>query len=501
MYLGGSGNVSVSNTTIDTVALTASAYNGGIYRINGGLKVENSVIKNITGNNDEYCTGIYYQANANFEVSGLELQNIPGHGIYSRGSGIWSFSGITAVTGIGGEYSSGIYSSYTSNGSFSLTDSTFTSCGVYCSASGAAVHVTVTDTEIRNANRYNGLSVWTGGAAVTIERVTIDGVPNGTGINISSFNTVRVSNSTIRNCEGTGIDINNYSTNVEISGTTIENVRRGIDCSSSSLKISGCTIKNAMVMNNSGGGVSAACSSQLSIDNTTMELCRATHHGGAVSYSGNGGSITNSRFINCTAQDAGSLGQIISDASQFSIISGCEFIHDGNLPNMGASTNQYAISLFGHAGTFVDCTFTDLRSSMQGEKYLFNTWDQLPSLTGGGGGVYHYNRGLKLTLQGCTFKFSSGSAGLLALLGGQHTTDPDYLLMDGNTINDTNGQRPLIWLYGYNSNGATSGTFQFKANNTYNGTLLDTAAKVTALASGSGNVIRLTGDATPTLVP
>jgi hypothetical protein len=552
IYISGSGSANISNTTIDTVTLTASSGYGGIYRTGGSLKVENSKIYNITGNSGDYCTGIYHYSGSDLVIDVLELKNITGNGIcIISGSGARKISGITAVTGIG--HDCGIYSSVT-RGSITISDSTFNSCGVYCIISDA-VPVTVTDTEIRNV-RF-GLYVYGGG--VTIKCVTINGMAkggrgiimyntssvaiantviknfttddNGGGIYIKGTQTAEISGTTIENVEaftgggiyiqdggsstisgctiknvkaGTGGGVANHSSNLTITDTTIENAEatngggvfsgRFGGAAPSSLTINGCTIKNAKA-SYEGGGVKTS-DSQLTIDNTTFELCLASDSGGAVYhpvYVGNEnyliGIITNSRFINCTARE--NTRNLILDAHSFSIISGCEFIHDSNLPNMGSDPAQDVITFFGNGGgTFEYCTFTNLKifRVQSGGSYLF---DRFYNHTGTMW-IYYFD----LVLRNCTFNFNAGSAGLLALHGGS-SYPADYLLMDGNTINDTGGQRPLIWLH----NNSTPGTFKFKPNNTYNGTLLDTAAKIANLASGSSNVIRISNGAMPVLVP
>jgi hypothetical protein len=186
------------------------------------------------------------------------------------------------------------------------------------------------------------------------------------------------------------------------------------------------------------------------------------------------------------------------------------FTHNAVLPSLTRTASE-VVSLFGmEGGTFENCTFNYLRGNMPSEDYLFNRWSDYPTnLIGSGGILYqrddYENRPNKLTLKNCTFYFNSSSAGLLALYGGQKgsgkvTITPDYLLMDGNELYDSSGQRqhPLIWLY--NSTGATADTFQFKANNSYNGTTLNNSTAFTNFLVNNG-VMRLTGGALPKIVP
>jgi len=515
MCLVNSGNVSISNITIDTIELTGSNthFGGGIYGIsNGGLYIANSVIKNITGNNNTYCAGIYCNASANLEVSGLELQNIPGYGIYNSNGGTNYFYGITA-TNIGGAY--GVYSYSASDGYFSLLNSVFNSCGAYCYTTGA-VPVTVTNTEIRNA-KGDGLSMYKGTGTVTIDHVTIDGVPNGRGININGSGRTDISNSVIKNCfttsSGGGISIFNSNT-AEISNTTIENVTAssggGIFYSYSSkegsegLRINGCKFKNS-IATSGGGGLYYAGSpvNTLAINNTTMELCLSEGYAGAI-YTGyfdegtaTNYSITNSQFINCNAPNN---SHILSSRS-FKFIRGCTFTHDANHHNM-VKTESGVVSAFGSGGgNFEDCTFNYLRGNMpSGQNFLFNCWGNYPSdAPSGGSGVGTISYAGHLNLKNCTFNLNSGSSGLFALYNGgvkDSVDHVDYLLLDGVTINNNGGQKPLIWLDGNKH----YGSFQFKTNNTYNGLLLDTDI-LTRTSGVTEFLISLTSGATPVIVP
>jgi len=72
-------------------------------------------------------------------------------------------------------------------------------------------------------------------------------------------------------------------------------------------------------------------------------------------------------------------------------------------------------------------------------------------------------------------------------------TPVKLFLMDGNVINNFNGQQPLLWL-----SGGSNATYEFWRNNYYGSTLLDTAGKITGLGS---NIIRLQSGATLTMIP
>ncbi|WP_461256799.1 beta strand repeat-containing protein [Treponema sp. R80B11-R83G3] len=503
MYIICSGDVSIADTTIDNVMLNwgeENIYHGhevsftvptcdgvGIYRNTGSLSIVNSNIRNITDSGMDpniagYSSGIYYIASGNLTVSGLELQNISGDGIYSWGSGVRKFSGITA-TNIGGE---GVCSDSMTSGSFSVTDSNFASSDVVCVASGA-VPITVSDTNFLGTS--GGVYLYTNDGGVTIDNVIIDSelFIDRYGISIESRGTIKISNSIIKN-RGSGI----RTSTIYRSITTGNNI-----------EISGTTIKNCSY------GLSFSGYATLTIDNIFMELCLPNNRYGKIistgSKIGTGDcTITNSRFINCIGGDDGynlNDNSLFLAAEDFTIISNCEFTHNAALPALAVSSRGYVKSLFGAGeGNFENCTFNNLKGDMpSGQNYIFNSWYKYPSYAPSGGvsGVVGtVSSKININLRNCTFNFNSGSAGLLALSSVQ-TTDGnhiDYLLMDGVTINNNNGQQPLIWL----NDNRVAGTFQFKANNRYNGTLLNTQAAIVGLGS---NVIRLTNGATPVLVP
>jgi parallel beta-helix repeat protein len=145
----------------------------------------------------------------------------------------------------------GIYTASMTSGSFTLTESRFTSCGVFCSASSGSATIQVTDTEIRGGTY--GMSMYSDSGRVLIDRVTITGV-SSRGMYVSSNNTVLINNSTISNC---GFGVYMYgSGNQEIRGSTISgNTGCGLEVSGGT-----CTMNGGTISNNtndwSGGGVS-----------------------------------------------------------------------------------------------------------------------------------------------------------------------------------------------------------------------------------------------------
>jgi hypothetical protein len=149
----------------------------------------------------------------------------------------------------------GIYTASMTSGSFTLTESRFTSCGVTCSASGSgSVTIQVTDTEIRGGTR--GMNMFSDSGRVLIDRVTITGVSYD-GISVSSNNTILINNSTIINCGGGGVYMYG-SGNKEISGSTISG---NTSYNGGGLNVNGgtCTMNGGTISGNvasySGGGV------------------------------------------------------------------------------------------------------------------------------------------------------------------------------------------------------------------------------------------------------
>jgi hypothetical protein len=466
------------NVIIDHVNINGVSNGQGIvfsdnYNVTNMVKISNSTIKNCKTNTRG--GGIFITNGKTVEISGTAIENCESS---DDGGGIY-------VSPLGG----------TNVGTVSISNSTIKNC--------------------KSSSHGGGIKILTEKAEVlftTIENCEANYGEGGMEIRSSL---ARISNSTIKNCKATnensfgagGIYI--YVTETaEILGTTVENceaysyggggivISGGGSVGNSSAKaiISNSTIKNCKLLSgwgSFGGGISTSCNTTIS--DTTLELCQSLYASGAVYVSGSNyyNVIINSKFINCTSGDF----YKIFDASSFALISGCTFIHDSALPNLPRIMEENS-SLFGNkGGNFENCTFTNLKGNMPaGQNYLFNKWTAFPS---GGSGTL-YGGGANLTMRNCTFNLNSGSAGIMALFGGQSNPaiPPDYLLMDNNTINDNGGQRPLIWLT--NSTGSTAGTFQFKAGNVYNGTAVDSAT-ISGLVSN--NVMRLDAGAMPILVP
>jgi hypothetical protein len=346
MSLTNSGDVSVSNITIDTVNS-----DGGITRTGGNLSVVNSVIKNITGR------GISSSSSANLEVNGLELQNISGYGIYSSGGGVMKFTNITAVTGIGGDY--GIYSISMTNGSFTVSDSKFTSCGVYCDAGSSIVPIQVTDTEIRNATGSEGLYANTGNAAITIDRVTIDGVSNGRGIYAASNNTAKISDSIIKNCvttvDGGGVYVNGGTLTMNgstISGNTAGSAGGGVNVKYGNFVMNGGTISDNTA-GSAGGGVNVISGNFVMNGGTISDNTASSAGGGVNVISGsfvmNGGTISRntSRFEGGGVNVYGYNSYFEkTGGSIYGSDGGVDANHSGNNTGHAGYYNNYSISQY-----------------------------------------------------------------------------------------------------------------------------------------------------------
>jgi hypothetical protein len=460
LTISDAGNIAISNVNIDGVSSGGSS--GGI-AVSGGRNVAISRV-NING---IIGSAVLVNSAANVAIDRVNIDGVNGRGMYINGIGRADISNVVikncTTSGDGG----GIYS----GGLYSDRSSTFT----------------INDTTIENVEATDGGGIYYYNGSLTINGCTIKNAKASD--------------------EGGGICFNNST--LTINDTTIENVEAtdggGIYTFSGSLTINDCIIKNAKA-SDEGGGIYFMGSNTLTINGTTMELCRAEISGAIysnlfyddVSYSVNN-TLTNSLFINCTASGGKPYYFLYQSkilyAGAFAVISNCTFTHDENLPDMGASISGNLEYLFGHdGGNFENCTFNNLRGNLpSGQNYIFNNWRNYPPFAPSGGGSWvDYWGGAYLTLRNCTFNLNSGSAGIIAFSEYSGSINPNYFLMDGVTINNNGGQQPLIWLNG-------NSTFQFKPNNTYNGTLLNNAGAITGLASSG--ILYLTNGAMPTLVP
>jgi hypothetical protein len=549
-------SLTIKNSIITNVRYSSNNIHlGNIYSGDGTLTVDNLTLRDITGDGinksgnggSVFLSGIDASGISGnafsmiyggaLTVDGFILRDITGRGISKNGSGGVSLSGIDA-NGINGE---AVYCDSISSGSVSMMDSKFYNTGqVYVSSS---VPIQIADIEIRNNLGGSALYVNSGSAETTIERVTIDGVPNGRGIYASSDNSVQITSSSVRNCRGpydsngagislqgpgnlkiSGVTIENCtvayggagggiylnsSGNNEISGATIENVTAGqgggiYDPSSNNLSISNTNIKNAEA-NNLGGsyrGGGGLCynnsSGKLVITDSRFENCRSVYQYGAIyiPYPSVGHEVTGTDFINCISNTSPNFFFPIN----FAFIRNCTFTHDNNLVDVGSPKGLLISSIA--SGYFEGCTFNNLKgkfhSSADEEKYLFSRYgeDHYPNISNGNTNSQYDSQIGKseLTLRNCTFNFNAESAGLMAL-GAFSSDNSDTLLMEGCTINYSGGgKQPLIWLNG----NTPTGRYQFKANNYYNGTLLNNAAAITGLGAA---LIRITRGATPVIVP
>ena len=515
MEISTAGNVIISNANIKHTKTTGNGC--GINFSSGagnavllGITIENaegagaiySAAKNITLNNSEIktITGAYgiYSAGG-LSVNGVTLRDITGQGIYVTG-GALNLSTVTA-TDLG---SNAVYFSSTANRAV-IENSTFNRCGsVHLDYSSS---VEITNLEITNViSGASGLYARSSGN-IDIDKIKIENVPNGRGMEINTARTVIIFDAGIRNTKtsgnGGGILLSG-SGNAILSDVTIYNTSAnsgGGIYSSNRLDISNSTIRKADA-NQNGGGLWISMYVSLSINDTLFEDCIAYNDGGAI-YKifaiAESGVITNSNFIDCTSGNRGKIIYYGSAQGSTSIIEVkyCTFTHTSALRYAGEFDNRSYYGMFLACGYYEACTFNNLTSNTIHEYYLFG--NRFKTIDDGNtsliGGQYI------ITLKDCIFNFkNTGKLGLIAVHNRNEYNGNTFevnMIIDNITVNNYNGLQPLIWLYRYSSS-YPSDVFKFARNNVYNGTLLDTQQKIINLGP---NIIRLEDGAVPTMVP
>jgi len=575
LQLTGSGNTVISNTTIKNINLGSDSY--AIYASGRRLVISDTTIDNITA---EY--GVYGDNLTGVAISDLSLQDI-GNGLYftncSGDVGInridlrnIASNGIVISAGIGGgsgkrelanitgyNIGSSCVSVTGGSGNITLTESSFDTTGqIQLFNAGASINIS--DVETKNVSSV--YAIHTSAADTIIEKVKIENVPSGSGINMYASDMGQITDSSIKNCNltigypfgGGGIYLNGSGSMV-IFDTTIEDVEASTyggaiyHSGSGNLTVIGSTIRNARLTgasSNYGGGISYYGSgsleisdtlienvearsgggiyahtnvSHMNISNTAIENARAIFYGGGISFASGSTPfiITSSRFENCRADSGGSAVAFGSNGE----VANTTFL------NCTSRSGSKFMEIQGLV-TFTGCTFEDNdalyrydrdnRSLVpmfgQKSKYFENcTFTNLTN-DNAAGERYIFTRFVNftdpsmygsgeatITLIRCTFNFRSGSVGLCALNNSvPYSTSGDYLLMDGVTINNNGGQQPLILLDGGSASySPTFEGFRFKLNNVYNGTPLNTQAAITGLVSSG--VMRLKNGAMPTIVP
>jgi len=336
-----------------------------------------------------------------------------------------------------------------------IENSTFNRCAsVYLDNSSS---VEITSLEITNViSGTSGLYARSStNGNIDIDKIKIENIPNGRGMEINTAGTVMIFNAGIRNTKTTA----------------------------------------------NGGGLWINRDVNLFINETVFEDCIAYNNGGAIfkSNSVTAPTIINSRFIDCTARNRGKIIYCEYARGFTSIIEVkyCTFTHTSALRDVGEFDSNSYHGMFLYNGYFEACTFNNLTSNTIHEYYLFGNlfkWidDGTTSLIGSES---------RITLKDCIFNFkNTGKLGLIAMHNNNVYDDnilEFYMIIDNITINNYNGLQPLIWLYRSSVN-SPSDIFKFTGNNVYNGTLLDTQQKNINLGS---NIVRLQGGAVPTLVP
>jgi hypothetical protein len=550
IYLTGTGRAVISNTVIDSVrgssgagiyapssitdfqiqnntvisnVQASSGTGGAVYRA-GYLKITNSNIRDITG-------GTYaVYSTSGLDIDGLGLSNITGIGV-TASAGNMNLSGITASN------ISGNSVNYTSGGTVILSSSSFTNCGsVYISGSSSRQIISTTITTVRSGVD-SGLNVSSSdGGNITIQNVSINGVPNGRGIRAQTYGTTTISSSQVMNCTandaGGGIYLIGYRSDgtygsASITNTTIGNVVAsnggGIYAQLYNLSLSGITVRNARA-NNNGGGLYFSGTGNLSITSagsrSLFDNCRSDEGsymaGGAVFYSGSVGnySISNTDFTNCTARGDAKMLYLNTTGGT---VQGCTFSHNSSVFSYAAPTDvymKYMIFAYGDS-TFNSCTFTNLttnNASVSGntrsETYIFGSIYDAQSSPG----IVYTNVRLRIT--NCNFTFAPNvKMGLVAAYCGNVADDEvdtrpanNSFYMSGTTIIDqianTNQNalfspdrriQPVFWSRSRNTD---SGSNQFGKNNTYKGRAITGGIPETS-SSGPGwvdqGIIRILG--------
>jgi hypothetical protein len=498
LYLSGSGNTVISNTTINNANVGSGGGVIGVY--NRNLVIADTTMDNITGYGvygfnlpgvkidglalrDIVGLGIYFNnCDGDIEINRVDLQNISNRGInVSNGNGKREFSNIT------GYNIRGDVNMYVNSGSsITLTESSFDTAGRIYLFDNNSASINISDTVIKNVSGGGGLSaIYTLGGNIVIERVNVENV-SGRGIDMYTVGTGRIIGSSIKNCtvsdNGGGIHLGGFGS-VTISGTTIENVEAGWY----------------------GGGIYAENIGNLTISNSTIKNAKA-NYGGGICYNGNGNvssEITNTTFLNCAAREGGKFMNTgaLTNPVRFAE---CTFEDTNALYIYGDPDNDYIHPMFGLGAnaTFESCNFNNLRSSKANGNFIFTTMYKFLDPTQFAGALAMpdiWTATNNITLRNCTFNFQADSAGLCALMGDGRGVPADYLLMDGVTINDNGGQKPLIWL----DRPSASGTFQLKDNNRYtsNGTTVTLSNQMAILGLMTSGVVKLTNGEMPVLVP
>ena len=475
--LEGSGRATIANVSISSVTGLEAIYNTG-----------NSLL--ITDSNINYVTSTYaITSNRGLEINKLDFKNITGNGILSS-------QGTAKLSNVNGYNISGRCVNI-SGGIAEIKDSIFdTSSGINIYTNNS---ILVSNTKLTNINKYGSVAypalyasiVGNSNNDIEIDNVLMDNL-QGRGMTLSTAGTIMVSNSSITNAKvednGGGIHLSGNG-NVYISNVTFRNIE-AID----------------------GGGIFIRDSGILNISNSIFENCRANNTGGAISCTSTvtGSSrvsnfnITDTDFINCTALNSGK----IMDGLSGSFIR-CNFTYTdavykyGNINSDAPYYHHYFINInkvlgvdnFTGSVLFDHCNFSNLTANnISAETYIIGNVNYNNANNSKGMNTTHYD----ITMQNSNITFKSGEkVGLCALhsgfLNSVHNNLMVNILLNNNIIINNGSTQPLLWFRG---NGVDR--FKFKPNNTYNGTVLDTAAKITGLGS---NIIRLEDSAVPTLVP
>ncbi|MCL2185661.1 MAG: right-handed parallel beta-helix repeat-containing protein [Treponema sp.] len=472
---------------------------GDIYILNSSsVLISNTNIINLN-NNVENALYARSAGGGNINIDNVTIENVPN----GRGMQIDTSSGNVIIN----------------NASVKNTKATGPGGGMRIDTSGG--NVIINDASIKNIKSTStggGICIYGSGStgSADIKDTVIENVMSGyIGGGIFSNIPLNISGLIIKNIQGASmggaIYLSGSDITSTISGLTIDNAVAddgstenygygGGIYSFQNLNISGSpsVIRNVYAAAN-GGAILLASNANATISGLTIENATADINGGIYFISNM--IIEDSHFINVTERNS---NRILSQ-SESTIIRRCTFIYDSNYSRQEAPSSSRETGFFNNTGVFENCTFTNLRSAKTGKNFLFNRWSTYPASSGGGGSTGS-NAG-NLTLKNCTFNLGSGSAGIMALYGGQRSgpyMKADEILIEGCTINFSGGQTPVIWLTTSPQGSDESGTFRFKQDNKFRSPetgeiTINNAAQIINLTSRG--LFLFENGATPVLVP
>jgi hypothetical protein len=497
-----SGALSFENLEFSGAASAITARMAG-----GSLNISASHFTGLQGN------AVAVENAGNVNISDIYMRGIGGHGIYiSGGSGTRNFTNITAnginrngiainAAGNSGITINGTNKLHSIRGSgidisgtpgviniYDVDLLNIDGSGIVVDVSGAPV-VTINNAELQNifVDREQTLppdgdwNNWVlpfrtaaisirGGSRAELRDVQIENVPNTRGISIHNVSTANIFSSEVRDIRWEGIQIGTVEQTL-ISDTVIENIGNiGLSGGGRDLTILNSRFENI----DQREAISAAGLFTFRIEDTHFINIAARTSGNILSMHFAGNSPRTGTFTRCLFIRNGER-QILSGAAIPQLF---RFSADG----LGSDINVIA------GITFEYSEFINLWSNRQGQMYLFNRRHDLG-----------LSSRINLTLRNSTFDFRQApTTGLVALYGGQGSPliHPDRLFMYGVRIYSSSNHQTPILDFSRNAGGVAD-AFQFWPNNYFNGTRLDSMARITGQG---GNFIRLQNNAQQSMV-